>query len=201
MERELVKKLHKDIDEALRKVAEANGFTYKPGNLTYSDADVRGKVQFILASKKDVFEARNVIKQDTASGLKAGDEVSLVGHPEQYVIDSFTNRGSAIIILKRDFGTPSAKKYRAKTVYLSKVGTPTVGFNTRPVRTRSEEDILNALRDVENALSPENLSCDGELPKSEINRRYSKLMAEKTRLVKELGRTPTDKELYPEIYK
>ena len=29
---------------------------------------------------------------------------------------------------------------------------------------------------IDNALSPENLTCDGELPRAEVNRRYKELM-------------------------
>ena len=29
---------------------------------------------------------------------------------------------------------------------------------------------------IDNALSPENLTCDGELPRAEVNRRYRELM-------------------------
>jgi len=29
---------------------------------------------------------------------------------------------------------------------------------------------------IDSALSPENLTCDGELPRSEVNRRYKELM-------------------------
>ena len=30
---------------------------------------------------------------------------------------------------------------------------------------------------IDSSLSPENLTCDGELPRSEVNRRYRELMA------------------------
>ena len=30
---------------------------------------------------------------------------------------------------------------------------------------------------IDNCLSPENLTCDGELPRAEVNRRYRELMA------------------------
>lgn len=196
MERSLVKKIHKEIDEALKKVAEANGFIYKPGNVTYSSLDLRTKVQFILAAKTAEFEKTNTIQ--AYGGLVAGDSVTIAGRAisEEYKVVRFTNRGSAIIEL-------NGKQYRAPVSALTKVdaNAQPVVFNTRSPRTRSEEDILNDLRNVENALSPENLSCDGELPQAEVRRRYNSLMAEKSRLTKELGRVPTDKELYPEIYK
>ena len=37
---------------------------------------------------------------------------------------------------------------------------------------------------IDCALSPENLSCDGELPRAEVNRRYRELTAAATDLVK-----------------
>jgi hypothetical protein len=61
---------------------------------------------------------------------------------------------------------------------------------------RSEEAILRDLCNVECSLSPENLSCDGELSRYQTQRRYNKLMAEKRALIKELGRTPTDSEVW-----
>lgn len=193
MERSLVKKIHKEIDEALRKVAEANGFIYKSGNVTYSQLDLRTKVQFVLAAKTAEFEKTNTIS--AYGGLAAGDTVTITGRAisEEYKVVRFTNRGSAIISL-------NGKEYRAPVSALSKLGAP-AGFSVRPVHARSEEDILNDLRRVENDLSPENLTCDGELPKSEVRRRFNSLTAEKGRLTAELGRVPTDKELYPEIYK
>ena len=67
-------------------------------------------------------------------------------------------------------------------------------------RTQAKElasEITKALQGVENALSPENLHCDGEISNAEANRKYAKLIREKKVLTKELGRTPTDAELYP----
>ena len=37
---------------------------------------------------------------------------------------------------------------------------------------------------IDNALSPENLTCDGELPRAEVNRRYRELTAAARDLVK-----------------
>ena len=37
---------------------------------------------------------------------------------------------------------------------------------------------------IDNALSPENLTCDGELPRSEVNRRYKELMTAARQLKK-----------------
>ena len=39
-------------------------------------------------------------------------------------------------------------------------------------------------RNIDSALSPENLSCDGELPRAEVNRRYRALTAAARELIK-----------------
>lgn len=39
-------------------------------------------------------------------------------------------------------------------------------------------------RNIDSALSPENLSCDGELPRAEVNRRYRALTAAARDLIK-----------------
>lgn len=62
---------------------------------------------------------------------------------------------------------------------------------------RTDQAILADLRAVDCALSPENLTWDGELPQSVVRRNYRTLKAKEARLLSELGRTPTLKELYP----
>ena len=61
---------------------------------------------------------------------------------------------------------------------------------------RSDAEILKDLLGVECRLSPENLSCDGERPKAEQRRVYRVLMVQKADLIKELGRTPSDREVW-----
>lgn len=66
---------------------------------------------------------------------------------------------------------------------------------------RDDLQILSDLQDVENALSPENLCCDGELPKAQVERKRKELLRQRIALVSELGREPKQEELYPEIYR
>lgn len=61
---------------------------------------------------------------------------------------------------------------------------------------RTEAEILADFRRVESALSPENLTCDGELPRSQWLAKSRQLEAERSRLIAELGREPSLKELY-----
>lgn len=62
----------------------------------------------------------------------------------------------------------------------------------------TEKEILEKLRDVDCQLSPENLSCDGELSMKQQRVRYNQLQQEAKSLLKQLGRVPTYGELYPE---
>lgn len=65
---------------------------------------------------------------------------------------------------------------------------------TRP--SRSDAEIIADLQRIECRLSPENLTCDGMLSRTEVRRRYSKLNSEKKALIAELGREPTFDELW-----
>jgi len=65
-----------------------------------------------------------------------------------------------------------------------------------PTEKRNDDAILADLRRVEGELSPENLTCDGELSRTAVKRKASRLNAERRRLVRELGREPTSQELW-----
>ncbi len=65
-----------------------------------------------------------------------------------------------------------------------------------PGLKRSEEEILRDLRHVENDLSPENLSCDGEIPWEQVHPKMQILFERKKQLEQELGRSPTAEEMY-----
>jgi hypothetical protein len=62
----------------------------------------------------------------------------------------------------------------------------------------NKAEIIKKLRNVEMALSPENLHCDGEISRTEANRKRVRLEKERKELVKQLGREPTFEELYIE---
>ena len=58
------------------------------------------------------------------------------------------------------------------------------------------KQIIEKLRRIENELSPENLTCDGELSRSQVAAKQARLMKERKELVRQLGREPTYDELY-----
>ena len=61
---------------------------------------------------------------------------------------------------------------------------------------RKVETILSDMRLVEIELSPENLHCDGEISMAAARRKKVKLRARWSKLVRELGREPTDAEIW-----
>jgi hypothetical protein len=63
---------------------------------------------------------------------------------------------------------------------------------------RTDEQILEDLRDIEAQLSPENLHWDGERPAADARRAERELKAKRAKLIKELGREPSFKEVYGE---
>ena len=59
------------------------------------------------------------------------------------------------------------------------------GQRTEPLyEIQTEAGRLRVAKMIDCALSPENLSCDGELPRAEVNRRYRELNAAATALIK-----------------
>jgi hypothetical protein len=61
---------------------------------------------------------------------------------------------------------------------------------------RTQKQILDEIRGIECALSPENLYCDGECSHAEASRKERELTKRRAACVKELGREPTDQEIY-----
>ena len=122
------------------------------------------------------------------------------------------------------FGTPNGEKTRGRVVRVNRkslsieqtevrgqkriraVGTkwrvhPSLvqhanGAAPAPLAKRPDSVILSDLRSIEARLSPENLSWDGERSPAQVRAAARRLNAEKRRLTKELGRTPTFSEIY-----
>ena len=65
-------------------------------------------------------------------------------------------------------------------------------FNSRPLSLLNAKDRQAIASMIDCALSPENLSCDGELPRAEVNRRYRHL----TRCARELKSIDPSVEIY-----
>jgi hypothetical protein len=62
-----------------------------------------------------------------------------------------------------------------------------------------KESLLEQLRQVDNQLSPEWLTCDGELPAYMVRRRAAQLNRQRRGIIAQLGYEPTFAELYPKL--
>ena len=62
--------------------------------------------------------------------------------------------------------------------------------------TERTDNILRGLWNIEMALEPENLYCDGEISRAAALRKQRVLQAEQKKLQKELGYIPSFDELY-----
>ena len=56
-------------------------------------------------------------------------------------------------------------------------------FNGRTLSLHSVQDRQRIAQMIDADLSPENLTCDGELPRAEVNRRYRELTAAARQLI------------------
>ncbi len=61
---------------------------------------------------------------------------------------------------------------------------------------RSEKEILNDFAGLACRLSPENLCCDGEISRAEVNRRLRQIQKEWKALEKELGRVVSEDQVW-----
>lgn len=57
-------------------------------------------------------------------------------------------------------------------------------------------DQQKAFRSLASQLSPENLTCDGELPRAQVRRRYATLMAQWRALERTVGRSVSESEAW-----
>lgn len=121
---------------------------------------------------------------------------------DSYKIEGLAPRSYKFPVVCRKVSNGKGVKFPVETVIaeMSKrqmLATDKV-FNPPPKRPDAE--ILEDFRRVENELSPENLTCDGELPRNVWQQKRTVLVNQRVALVRELGREPTKEELYPEIF-
>ena len=57
-------------------------------------------------------------------------------------------------------------------------------WGNAPLSLDTAADRKRIAQKIDSALSPENLTCDGELPRAEVNRRYRELTAAAKDLIK-----------------
>ena len=68
-------------------------------------------------------------------------------------------------------------------------------FDKSATMPETEEELMNSLDTLCNELSPENLSCDGELSLTAINKKFREIKAEWKEIEKKLGRKVSEDEV------
>ena len=108
--RELVKRFHKDMNQALSNLAEAYNLKYQAKSMRFSSWEITGRFKFIQpqqAAQKGIGIGKFVI----------GDRVYITGKPkETYVVEDITSRDNVIGSRESD-----GKRYRLPPAILSKV--------------------------------------------------------------------------------
>jgi len=113
IERSAVSALHHDVNTALTAVASKHGFTFQPSGMRYTDADVSGRIRFVLNGKQTEVASRSNVY--AVNGHKVGDTVMVQG--EAYTIEKFTARGGSRITRTRD-----GKRFRCSQMAYEKDG-------------------------------------------------------------------------------
>lgn len=83
------------------------------------------------------------------------------------------------------------KRFKATAGHIRSV----LGATPKTLTPERKEALLRDLDGIENGLSPENLSCDGEASKTDMDRRYRDLKARERTIHAELGYKPTHEEI------
>jgi hypothetical protein len=156
-----------------------------------SDMNKPGEMEtasFEIGRNRAIKESRMALGADKAkweilANAKAGDSVKLVGDREVKFVMVLKGGYKYVFLAEKN-----GKSYKYP---LSMMAVDT------PKRTNAE--ILDDLRSVECGLSGENLHCDGEASMAWVRQQIARLNARKKALIAELGRKPTDDELYPEL--
>jgi hypothetical protein len=73
---------------------------------------------------------------------------------------------------------------------------PAASKKKKAAKGRSEADIMSDIRGVYSSLSPENLTCDGELSRRQVTRKRRQLNSKLKALFEELGREVSEEEAY-----
>ncbi len=199
MDRDKVKALREKMNEALSLIEKDCGVKFEVGSASYLGAHATFKVEVseVAADGTVVTRAAEEWKRHAAllglpeDGLGKkimfrGAEYEIVGlHPDRprYPIEVKRAKDGKGFKMALKMVLPSLHKAGGKT-------------GAKPGAKRPDAEIIKELQEVHCGLSPESLTCDGELPRREVERRRRELTRRQIMLEAELGRVPTDKEIW-----
>ena len=195
MTKDQVKALREKLQCVLDEASESLGFALKLGNAT-----VGATVTFKL-------ECSPIQADGTAISKEAEDykrNARLFKMDPEWLDKEFTTSGGRVYRLtglalkSRKFPILAQEVTTGVTYKLTEDGVRSAFLKKLAGSTgkRLEAEILKDLLNVECALSPENLCCDGETSRAHVARQSALLNARKRSLIAELGRTPTEDEIW-----
>ena len=209
MDRDKCKAIRAVIDNALKGVGEPLGVKITIGGASYDTHVANFKIEFadIVAGQAMTKEVEAFKRMATLHGFQPED----LGKPfafrrRMYKICGLKHGCKHPLLAERDDGKVyrfsadlilpliGRKQHFAFDGFSQSLAAPVVFSGVK----RPDAVLIEELRDVECQLSPENLCCDGELRGSAVAKKRQWLLIQQVRLEAELGRKPTDAELFPE---
>jgi hypothetical protein len=178
--------LRAEIEQALQTVAAKHGIAIKAGNASYSGTNVQIKLEMSVKDASGVTQTKEVSDFKLLAaryGLKPED----LGR-------TFTVRGKTFTLAgidRKSFKYPILATSNGKMMKLQ-----IADVKLALTGKREESAIIRDIANTYSGLSPENLSCDGELSATRINLRRAELNNKLRNLFAELGREITENEAY-----
>lgn len=180
-----------EAEAALQSIAAKYGLNLAPKGRSFRRDQLPVMFQFVLKASGETIPAAQVEWNQYAAslGLEPGDfGREFTSNGKRWKIAGIRPDSPKYpIVASRVGGSGKLYKFTVGSLHFADVAKP------KPKRTGDE--ILADMRRVEAMLSPENLTCDGELSRTQVARRRAALNTEYRELVREFGRRPTDAEL------
>jgi len=188
--------LRDEIAKALKSVEEKHGITFKLGGISFTDDHFRSKIEAYLTKKggETVDPGKiNFDRHARSFGLSKEDFGKKFSNLNgTYQICGIASRSHKYPILAKNSKDGRIYKFRADDVISNlKTYTPKLAGN---VTTTLNIEIKEKFISLVGRLSPENLTCDGEIYGRAVQVRLSQIKLEWRNLEKQIGRKVSETE-------
>lgn len=196
MERSTVREFHIDLNKAIAEVTKKYGFTGSIRSVSWNDEEISGRVKIFVSSaaKQSVATSADKMYDSRWSrvwGFKSGDRIK-IWTGEEMICKSFTSRGSC-----KAKSLVNGKVYRLSQRSAERVTLVGKDGKVKSVpKTGLTPAIKNEFIELATRLSPENLACDGEISRTETNKRYRQCLREWKALEVKAGVKVTESEVW-----
>ncbi len=135
----------------------------------------------------------------TASDFKVGDKVLFGRSHGEQTLGEVVKVNRVKVKVKQLESRGTYRSYSVGTIWTVPVSLLTRANGSAPVveapkPRRSEEEIMRDINGLYGALSPENLTCDGELSMTQVRRRAAAIKRNLNECFRELGRRVSEDE-------